>query len=55
MKHVNFRKGHDGLAALGQIHWKMKPFDSAVYVLRTKRANRLKMMWRDGTSIMVAY
>jgi len=31
-KPVDFRKGHDGLAALVQSHLKKKPFDGAVYV-----------------------
>ncbi|MEH6834594.1 MAG: IS66 family insertion sequence element accessory protein TnpB [Falsihalocynthiibacter arcticus] len=43
-KPVDFRKGHDGLAALVQSHLKMKPFDGAVYVFRAKRADRLKMI-----------
>ena len=43
-KPVDFRKGHDGLAALVQSHLKMRPFDGAVYVFRAKRADRLKMI-----------
>ena len=41
---VDFRKGHDGLAALVQSHLQKKPFDGAVYVFRAKRADRLKMI-----------
>ena len=37
-KPVDFRKGHDGLAALVQSHLCKKPFDGAVYVFRAKRA-----------------
>ncbi|MEE9388339.1 MAG: IS66 family insertion sequence element accessory protein TnpB [Paracoccaceae bacterium] len=48
-KPVDFRKGHDGLAALVQSHLQKKPFDGAVYVFRAKRADRLKMIWWDGT------
>ena len=29
---VDFRKGHDGLAALVQGHLRQKPFDGSVYV-----------------------
>ena len=29
---VDFRKGHDGLAALVQSHLHQKPFDGSVYV-----------------------
>lgn len=54
-KPVDFRKGHDGLAALVQSHLKMTPFDSAVYVFRAKRADRLKMIWWDGTGLVMAY
>jgi len=52
---VDFRKGHDGLAALVQSHLKKKPFDGAVYVFRAKRADRLKMIWWDGTGLVMAY
>jgi IS66 Orf2 like protein len=31
---VDFRKGHDGLAALVQSQLRQKPFDGAVYVFR---------------------
>ena len=54
-KPVDFRKGHDGLAALVQSHLKKKPFDGAVYVFRAKRADRLKMIWWDGTGLVMAY
>jgi transposase len=47
-KPVDFRKGHDGLAALVQSHLQKKPFDGAVYVFRTKRADRLKMIPLSG-------
>lgn len=51
-KPVDFRKGHDGLAALVQSHLKKKPFDGVVYVFR---ADRLKMIWWDGTGLVIAY
>ncbi len=44
-KPVDFRKWHDGFAAMVQSHMQMKPFDGAVYVFRAKRADRLKMIW----------
>jgi len=52
---VDFWKGHDGLAALVQSHLKKKPFDGAVYVFRAKRSDRLKMIWWDGTGLVMAY
>ena len=40
-KPVDFCKGHDGLAALVQNHLRHKPFDGAIYVFRSKRADPL--------------
>lgn len=54
-KPVDCGKGHDGLAALVQSHLKKKSFDGAVYVFRAKRADRLKMIWWDGTGLVMAY
>jgi len=54
-KPVDFRKGHDGLAALVQSHLRKKPFDGAVYVFRAKRADRLKLVYWDGTGLVLAY
>ena len=54
-KAVDFRKGHDGLAALVQSHLHKKPFDGAVYVFRAKRADRLKLIYWDGTGLVMAY
>jgi transposase len=52
---VDFRKGHDGRAALVQSHLQKKLFDRAVYVFRAKRPDRLKMIWWDGTGLVMAY
>lgn len=38
-----------------QSHLQKKPFDGAVYVFRAKRANRLKMIWWDGTGLVMEY
>jgi len=51
-KPVDFRKGHDGLAALVQSHLRKKPFGGAVYVFRAKRADRLKLIYWDGTGLV---
>ena len=45
-KRVDFRKGHDGLAALVQSHLKKKPFDGAVYPT-TKQANNAMLQRVD--------
>ena len=54
-KAVDFRKGHDGLAAFVQSHLRTKPIDGAVYVFRAKRADRLKLIYWDGTGLVMAY
>jgi transposase len=38
-----------------QSHLLKKPFDGAVYVFRAKRVDRLKMIWWDGTGLVMAY
>ena len=51
---VDFRKGHDGLAALAQSVLKEDPFTGTVFVFRAKRADRLKMLFWDGTGLVMA-
>jgi len=52
---VDFRKGHVGLAALVHSHLRQKPFDGAVDVFRAKRADRLKLIYWDGSGLVMAY
>ena len=40
---VDFRKGHDGLAALVKNELRKEPFTGTVFVFRSKRADRLKL------------
>lgn len=54
-KPVDFRKGHNGLAALVQSHLQRDPFGGAVYVFRAKRADRLKLIYWDGTGLVMTY
>ena len=54
-KAVDFRKGHDGLAGLVQSHLRKTAFDGVVYVFRAKRADRLKLIYWDGTGLVMAY
>jgi transposase len=52
---VDFRKGHDGLAALVKNELRKDPFTGTVFVFRTKRADRLKLLYWDGTGLVMAY
>jgi transposase len=51
-KPVDFRKGPDGLAALVRDAGG-DPFSGALYVFRSKRADRLKIIWWDGTGLVL--
>jgi transposase len=50
-KPVDFRKQADTLAAFVQETLAADPFSGAVYVFRAKRADRIKLLWWDGTGI----
>ena len=52
-KPVDFRKQADSLAALVQEALGADPFSGAVYVFRSKRADRVKLVWWDGTGIVL--
>ena len=54
-KPVDFRKGHDGLAALVQSVLRKDPFTGTVFVFRAKRADRLKLIYWDGTGLVMTY
>ena len=48
---VDFRKGAEGLAALVREEMQADPFCGAVYVFRAKRADRVKLVFWDGTGV----
>jgi transposase len=48
---VDFRKQADTLAALVQEVLAADPYSGAVYVFRSKRADRVKLLWWDGTGV----
>ena len=50
-KPVDFRKGMEGLAALVRESMRADPFSGAVYVFRAKRADRIKLVFWDGTGL----
>jgi len=50
-KPVDFRKGSNGLAALVKEHLKADPFCGTIYVFRSRRADRVKLLFWDGSGI----
>lgn len=54
-KPVDFRKGHDGLAALVKNELRKDPFTGTVFVFRSRRADRLKLIYWDGSGMVMAY
>ncbi|KQM32226.1 transposase [Rhizobium sp. Leaf68] len=54
-KPVDFRKGHDGLAALVKNKLHKHPFTGTVFVFRSRKADRLKLIYWDGSGIVLAY
>ena len=52
-KPVDFRKGMEGLAALVREAMQADPFCGTVYVFRAKRADRVKLIFWDGTGMVL--
>ena len=50
-KPVDFRKGMDGLAAIVENELKLEPFSGVIYVFRARRADRIKLVYWDGTGV----
>ena len=50
-KPVDFRKGAEGLAALVLDQIRLDPFSGMVFVFRAKRADRIKLLWWDGSGV----
>ena len=50
-KPVDFRKGAEGLAGLVRETMRADPFRGAIYVFRAKRADRIKLIFWDGTGV----
>lgn len=54
-KPVDFRKGHDGLAALVEKELGLKPYSGVVVVFRSRRADRIKILVWDGSGLVLTY
>jgi transposase len=52
-KPVDFRRGAEGLIALVREHLGHDPFSATIYVFRSKRADRLKIVAWDGSGLML--
>lgn len=50
---VDFRKGMDGLSAIIANDFDLDPFCGAIYVFRSRRADRLKLIVWDGTGLVM--
>jgi transposase len=54
-KAVDFRKGHDGLAELVKNELHKDPFTGTVFIFRSRKADRLKLIYWDGSGLVMAY
>ena len=52
-KPVDFRRGADGLVALVREQLKQDPFSGSIFVFRSKRADRLKIVVWDGSGLVL--
>lgn len=52
---VDFRKGMDGLAAIVMNEFDLDPFSGAIFIFRSKRADRMKLVVWDGTGLVMVY
>ncbi len=54
-KPVDFGKGHDGLAALAERELGLDPHSGIIVVFRAKRGDRIKVLLRDGSGLVLCY
>nr|WP_255733659.1 IS66 family insertion sequence element accessory protein TnpB [Ruegeria sp. Ofav3-42] len=52
---VDFRKGMDGLAAIVLNEFDLDPFSGAIFIFRSKRTDRMKLIVWDGTGLILIY
>lgn len=50
---VDFRKGAEGLAALVREALGADPFSGTIFVFRARRADRVKLVFWDGTGMVL--
>lgn len=54
-KPVDFRRGHDGLAATVQRELGLDPHSGVIVVFRAKRVDRIKILVWDGSGLVMIY
>ena len=54
-KPVDFRKGHAGLSLVIQTVLGRDPYSGAVFVFRSKRGDRIKILLWDQTGLVLVY
>src|SRR5215468_5719952 len=54
-KPVDFRKGADGLVALVREQLRHDPFGGTIFIFRSKRADRLKIVAWDGSGLVLLW
>lgn len=52
---IDFRKGHNSLAAMVQNELHKDPFTGTIFVFRARKADRMKILYWDGTGLVMAY
>jgi transposase len=52
---VDFRRGHDSLAALAQQQLGLDPHSGVIVVFRSKRGDRIKILVFDGSGLVLVY
>ncbi|MDP1732197.1 MAG: IS66 family insertion sequence element accessory protein TnpB [Devosia sp.] len=55
MRPVDFRRGHDGLAATVQNELGLDPHSGLTVVFRSRRGDRVKILVWDGTGLVLTY
>jgi transposase len=54
-KPVDFRRGADGLVALVRETLHQDPFSGAIFIFRSKRVDRLKIVTWDGSGLVLVW
>ncbi|MEI4474079.1 IS66 family insertion sequence element accessory protein TnpB [Frigidibacter sp. MR17.24] len=50
---IDFRKGMNGLVSMIVSQLGLKPFSGALFIFRSRRADRLKLIFWDGSGLVM--